>query len=287
MATARAFGVKGVDVAALEGGDRILNKTAFVERIGVDRDRNVELLGDREAAIDRGRGGAPILMQFEPASAGLDHLDERLRLRRVALAEEAKIDRQAFGGLQHAREVPRPRRASRRRGTGRRAGAAAEHRRDAAIQGLFAQLRTDQMNMAIDAAGRDDLALAGDDLGPGTDNDIDAGLDVGVAPLADAGDAPVANANIGFDDAPMIQDDGIRDNRVDRALRARALPLPHAVADDLAAAELDLLAIDRAVAFDLDDQFGIGEANAIADCRTKHRGITSATDRARHLRGSR
>src|ERR1051326_163334 len=287
MAAARAFGVKGVDVAALEGGDRILDKTALVQRIGVDRDRDVELLGHGETAIDRRRGRSPILVQFEPARAGLDHLDERLRLRSVAFAEEAEIDRNSLGGLQHARELPRPRRAGRRGRPRRRPGAAAEHRRDAAIERLFAQLRTDQMNMAVDAAGRDDLALAGDDLGPGTDNDIDAGLDVGVARLADAGDAPVANANIGFDDAPMIQDDGIRDNRVDRALGARALPLPHAVADDLAAAELDLLAIDRAVAFDLDDQFGIGEANAIADCRTKHRGITSATDRARHLRGSR
>src|ERR1051326_2673458 len=287
MAAARAFGVKGVDVAALEGGDRILDKTALVQRVGVDRDRDVELLGHGETAIDRRRGRAPILVQFEPARAGLDHLDERLRLRGVTFAEKTEIDRQAFGGLQYAREVPRPRRAGRRGGARCGTGTAAEHRRDATIKRLLAKLRADQVNVAVDAAGRDDLALAGDDLGTGTDNDVDAGLNVGISLAGDAADPAVANAEIGLDDAPMIEDHGIRDDRIDRALGARALPLPHAVADHLAATELDLLAIDRAVAFDLDDQFGIGEANAIADCRTEHRGIAGAADRARHLRGSR
>ena len=46
MPAARAFGVKGVDVAPLEGGDCVLDKARLVQRIGVDRDRNIELLGD-------------------------------------------------------------------------------------------------------------------------------------------------------------------------------------------------------------------------------------------------
>ena len=45
---------------------------------------------------------------------------------------------------------------------------------------------------AVDAAGGDDHAFAGDHLGAGADHDVDAGLDVGVAGLADAGDAPIA-----------------------------------------------------------------------------------------------
>ena len=36
MAAARAFGVEGMDGAALEGGDRVLDEAGFVERIGVD-----------------------------------------------------------------------------------------------------------------------------------------------------------------------------------------------------------------------------------------------------------
>src|SRR3979490_62507 len=46
-------------------------------------------------------------------------------------------------------------------------------------------------------------------------------------------------------------------------LRAPRLPLPHAVADHLAAAELDLLAVDRAVALDLDNELGIGQTQPI------------------------
>src|SRR5918912_3828475 len=169
MPAAGAFGVKRVDIAALEGGNRVLDETAFVQRIRMDRDLNIELLGDRQAAIDGGRSRAPIFVQFEPARTSLDHLDEGARLRCVTLAEEAEIDRQPFGGLQDAREMPRPRRAGRRRSAGGRTGAAAEQRCDAAVERLFAELRANQMDMAVDAAGRDDLALAGDDLGAGAD----------------------------------------------------------------------------------------------------------------------
>jgi hypothetical protein len=45
------------------------------------------------------------------------------------------------------------------------------------------------------------------------------------------------------------------------------LRLPHAVADHLAAAEFDFLAIvgRGVVVFDFDEQLGIGEADAVAD----------------------
>src|SRR5258706_481883 len=138
------------------------------------------------------------------------------------------------------------------------AGAAAEHRGDAGIERLVDLLRADEVYMAVDAAGGQDLAFAGDRLGARTDDDVDAGLDVGIAGLADAGDAAVPEADIGFDDAPMVEDQGVGDHRVDGALGAGPLALPHAVADHLAAAELDLLAVDRAVGFDLDDQLGVG-----------------------------
>ena len=53
----------------------------------------------------------------------------------------------------------------------------------------------------VDAAGGEDLALAGDDLGARADDDVDAGLDVGIAGLADGGDAAVPEADVGLDDA--------------------------------------------------------------------------------------
>src|SRR5581483_8204149 len=137
-------------------------------------------------------------------------------------------------------------------------------------------LRADQVDVAVDAAGGDDLVLAGDHLGAGPDDDVDPGLDVGIAGLADRGDAAVLDADIGLHDAAVIDDHGVRDHGVDRPLAARQLALSHAVADHLAAAELDLLAVMRVVALDLDDQIGVGEPDAVADRRAEHRGIGAA-----------
>src|SRR6185437_15146576 len=117
----------------------------------------------------------------------------------------------------------------------------------AGIERFVDLLRRDEMDMRVDAAGGDDLALAGNGFGPGADGDVHARLHVGIAGLAYAGDAPVLEADIGLHDAPMIDDQRVGDDGVDRALHARRLALPHAVADHLAAAELHLLAVNRAV----------------------------------------
>ena len=59
---------------------------------------------------------------------------------------------------------------------------------------------------------------------------------------------------------------------------AQALALAHAVADDLAAAELHFLAVDGEIALDFDDEIGVGEAHAIADRGAEHLGIGAAVD---------
>jgi hypothetical protein len=66
--------------------------------------------------------------------------------------------------------------------------------------------------------GGEDLAFAGDDLGAGPDDDIDAGLHVRIARLADLLDAAVQDRDVGLDDAPMIEDQRVGDDGVDRAL---------------------------------------------------------------------
>ena len=53
------------------------------------------------------------------------------------------------------------------------------------IERLLDLLRADEVDVRVDAAGGDDLALAGDDLGAGADDDVDARLHVGIAGLAD------------------------------------------------------------------------------------------------------
>ena len=126
-----------------------------------------------------------------------------------------EIDRQALGRLEHAGEVPGPGGAGGGAGALGRAGAAAQHGGDAGVEGLLDQLRADPVDVAVDPAGGEDAALAGDDLGAGADDDVDVGLDVGVAGLADGGDAAVAQAHIGLDDAPVVEDEGVGDDGVD------------------------------------------------------------------------
>jgi len=138
------------------------------------------------------------------------------------------------------------------------------------------------VDVHVDAAGGDDLAFARDRLGAGTDDDVDAGLHVGIAGLADPDDAAVADADVGFDDAPVIEDERVGDDGVDGALRAGALALAHAVADHLAAAEFHLLAVDRAVGLDLDEELGVGEPHAVADGGPVHVRIGGAGDPDAH-----
>ena len=70
VAAAGSLGVKGVDGAAADGADRVFHKAGLVEGVGVDAHLHVEAIGHREAAVDRGWGGAPVFVQLEAAGAG-------------------------------------------------------------------------------------------------------------------------------------------------------------------------------------------------------------------------
>jgi len=151
----------------------------------VDRHLNVHVVCHREAVVDRCRRGAPVLVQLQAHRAGRHLLDERILEAAVALAQETQIHRKRFRGLEHARDMPRSRRAGRRIGSGRRPGAAAEHRGDAGHQRLLDLLRADEVNVRVHTAGGGDHAFAGDDLSGRAHNDVHTGLNVGVAGFAD------------------------------------------------------------------------------------------------------
>ena len=260
VAAAGAFGVEGVDGAALEGGDGVLDEAAFVEGVGVDHDLDVEAVGDAEGAADGGGGGAPVLVELEAGGTGAEHLFEGLGLGGVALAGEGEVDGEALGGLEHAGEVPWAGGAGGGGGAGCRACAAADEGGEAGGEGFLDLLGADEVDVGVDAAGGEDLAFAGDDFGAGADDDGNAGLDVGVAGLADGVDAAAEEGDVGFDDAPVVDDEGVGDDGVDGALGLAGLGLAHAVADDLAAAELHFLAVDGVVVFDFGPEVGVGEA---------------------------
>ncbi len=138
------------------------------------------------------------------------------------------------------------------------------------------------MDVGVEAAGGEDFSFARDHLGAGADDDGDVRLDVGIAGLADGRDAAVLDADVGLDDAPVIEDQRVGDDGIDRALLVGDLRLAHAVADHLAAAEFHLFAIGGEIFFDLDDQVGIGEPHAVAGGGAEHVGIGRAFHGCRH-----
>src|SRR5687767_12100241 len=97
-------------------------------------DLNVELVCNAQTLIDRGGCCAPVLMQFQPERARPDLLTQRLRQRRVPLAEEAEIERKRLGSFVHTPDIPRPWGTCRRIGAGGRPCTSADQSRDAGIE---------------------------------------------------------------------------------------------------------------------------------------------------------
>ena len=81
------------------------------------------------------------------------------------------------------------------------------------------------MDVRVEATGGEDLALAGDDLGAGPIT-MSTRLDVRIAGLADPLDPAALEADIGLNDPPMVEDDGVGDDRVDGAVGVRACVWP-------------------------------------------------------------
>ena len=116
---------------------------------------------------------------------------------------------------------------------------------------------------------------------PGPTMMVTPGWMSGLPALPMACDEPVLQADVGFDDPPVIEDDGVGDDGVDGAAGARRLRLPHAVADHLAAAELHLFAVSGEILLDLDDELGVGEAQPVAGRGAEHLGVMRAGEGGR------
>src|SRR6187401_2469726 len=123
------------------------------------------------------------------------------------------------------------------------------------------------MNVGIDAAGCQNPALSGEDLRGGSDlhSTSYAIHDAGISRLSDCGDPTITDCDISLVDSGVVENQRIGDNQIGRTSRtSRFRRLTHAVADDLTAAELYLVAVNGPVRFHFDDQSGISEANAVA-----------------------
>jgi hypothetical protein len=267
----------------------VLDEAGFIQRVGVDGDLDVELVGDAEAAVDGGWSGAPILVELQADGAGEDLLAQRRGRGAVAFAEKAAVHRVFVGRFQHAVDIPDARRASSGVSAVRGAGAAADHGGDATGERVLDLLRADEVDVRVDAARGDDAAFARDDFRRRADGHAgrDALLDAGISRVADGGDAPAFDADVGFDDALHgVEDERVCDDEIERLGVRRRGRLAHAVANHFAAAEFHLVA-DRAglgdkVALDFDEQLRVREAHAVAHGGPEHLGVLAAAESERH-----
>ena len=277
-----ALGVKGVDGASGEGPNGVLDEARLVEGVGVDGDLHVVVLGNAERGVNGGGRGAPVLVQLEAQRPGPNLLGQRRLGARVALAEQPKVERQPGEALQHPVNVPLTRRAGRGRGARRGAGATANHGGHARLERRPALLRRDEMDVGVHPARRENQALARHYFGARRDGQPrrHAVLGAGVARLADGRDAPAFDAHVGLDDAPVVQNQGVGDHEVGdvHVVSGGVAALAQAVADDLAAAEFDLLAVGGQVALDLDEQLGVAEAHPVAHRGAVKVGVLLAAD---------
>jgi len=136
------------------------------------------------------------------------------------------------------------------------------------------------MNVAVDGTGSEDLAVPRHDLGGRTDDQrrMHAIHRVGIARLADAANTSVAHADVGLDHTPVIEDDCTGDDQIGCPLRAGCARLAHRFANDLAAAEDDLVATDTQITLDLDEQIGVGQADAIVGGGAEQSAVRGARD---------
>jgi hypothetical protein len=172
--------------------------------------------------------------------------------------------------------MPRARRASCGIRTRGGSSASTHHRGQTGKQCFRDLLRADEMDVYIDAARRDNLSLAGDRFRPRSDDNIYIRLYIRISCLADRRNMTIFNADICFYDSPVVEDQRVGNDGINRSLRSGPLRLAHAVAHNLPAPELHLLAIDREVLFYLDDQVGIGETHLVANSRAKHLRVRGA-----------
>ena len=133
-------------------------------------------------------------------------------------------------------------------------GATTDQGGDARADGLLDDAGADEMDVAVDRPGGEDLAVARQDLRRRSDHELRVHPvgDVRVPRLAQRHDAAVSHADVGLDHSPVVEDDGSGDHQIGRALRSRRHRLAHGLADRLATAEHRLVSRARSVLGHLD-----------------------------------
>jgi len=109
------------------------------------------------------------------------------------------------------------------------------------------------------------------------------GHHIRIAGLADAGNAAVLDANVGFHDPLVVNDQHVGNDAIERDFRIDARGLSHAVANDFAGAEHAFVAVDGEVLLDLEGEAGVAELDLVTDRRSEQGRIVAAFDLVRHV----
>ena len=70
MSATRAFGVEGMNGAIPECCQRMLQKTAFIQRVCMDGYLDIHLVGDIQAVVDCRWCAAPVFVKFQANRTG-------------------------------------------------------------------------------------------------------------------------------------------------------------------------------------------------------------------------
>src|SRR5262249_28914393 len=99
MPSACALAVKSVDRPVFEGANCVFDKAAFIEGVGMNHDLNVHIVGNGKTTVDRGWRCTPVFVEFQAAGPGFNLFKETRRGARIALSEEAEVNRKGVGSL--------------------------------------------------------------------------------------------------------------------------------------------------------------------------------------------
>ncbi len=279
---AGALSVVHVNGATADRFQRILDEAGFIQRIGVDLDLKIVLVGNPQTSVDCRRHRAPVLVKFQAHHTGLELFDQRRRAVRIAASQETEIHRPGFRCLQHFSGVEGTAGINPDRDRSERT---ADHGGDPARQRMLDETGAVEMNVNIDRARRRDQPLAVAHRGAAGDDQarIDAVHDGGVAGLSEADDPAMADTEVSFDDPENgIDDDDVAKQEIQRTLRTGDTGHANSVTKGFAAAMQAFVAINGKVFFDHRRQRRVAEPDRVTGSRTVERRVVAAVD-ARHV----
>src|SRR5260370_36813747 len=125
------------------------------------------------------------------------------------------------------------------------------------------------MEMGIKPARCHNHLFAGNVCSTRPNDDRNPRLNIRISGFSNSRNPAVLYPEISFNDSEMVNDNGIRNDRVSRVLRG-PLRLAHPISNYLATAKLDLFSVNGEVLLNLNNEIGIGQPDSVSHGRAEH-----------------